>query len=154
MFGALQVTPSWLGTFGTIGKKGEYEISAIQQSLLNSIPWIGKIVGVIVAEPINEKFGYKTSMVIASTIQVIGVIVESEQRETETAPPPTKKKKKTWSGGGTDMLTHCQLVVGRNWGVFCAGRTIVYGAVGCKWFSSVHWLLRLEVLALINPARH
>ncbi|KAK1764481.1 general substrate transporter [Phialemonium atrogriseum] len=97
MFGALQVTPSWLGTFGTIGKKGEYEISAIQQSLLNSIPWIGKIVGVIVAEPINEKFGYKTSMVIASTIQVIGVIVE---------------------------------MVGRNWGIFCAGRTIVYGAVG------------------------
>lgn len=79
MFGALQVTPSWLGTFGSLNDKGEYDITAIQQSLLNSIPWIGKIFGVLVAEPINDRFGYKTSMVIACFIQTVGVIVESGQ---------------------------------------------------------------------------
>lgn len=80
MFGALQVTPSWLGTFGSVNEKGEYDITAIQQSLLNSIPWIGKIFGVLVAEPINDHFGYKTSMMIACSIQTVGVIVESGQK--------------------------------------------------------------------------
>lgn len=86
MFGALQVTPSFLGTFGTLNEEsGEYEITAIQQSLLNSIPWIGKLFGVIIAEPINDRFGYKYSMVFACAIQTVGVIVESEQRNsTET----------------------------------------------------------------------
>jgi SP family sugar:H+ symporter-like MFS transporter len=89
MFGALQVTPSWLNSFGTPDAKGVYNLSAIQQSLLNSLPWIGKLLGVFIAEPINDRWGYKISMVVACAIQVLGVIVESTFSASAKCPPWT-----------------------------------------------------------------
>lgn len=78
MFGALQVTDSWLGSFGTMkDSDGNPAITALQQSLLNSVPWLGKLVGVVIAEPINDRFGYKVSMTVACAIQTVGVIIES-----------------------------------------------------------------------------
>lgn len=79
MFGLLQVTPSFLGTFGTRNADGVYEISALQTSLLNSIPWIGKLAGIMMAEPVNDRFGYRKSMILTCVIQSVGVVVESER---------------------------------------------------------------------------
>lgn len=81
MFGALQVTPSWLGTFGTTVEKGKPAVTALQQSLLNSLPWIGKLFGIVISEPLNEKYGYKVSLIIACIIQTIGVLIESKLRD-------------------------------------------------------------------------
>lgn len=77
MFGALQVTPSWLGTFGTTIEKGKPAITALQQSLLNSLPWVGKLFGIVISEPLNEKYGYKVSLILACLLQTVGVIIQS-----------------------------------------------------------------------------
>ena len=78
MFGALQVTPSWLRTFGTVTSEGKYAITPVQKSLLNSIPWLGKLLGVIFSEPVNDRFGYKTGLALACIIQSAGVVIQSE----------------------------------------------------------------------------
>lgn len=43
---------------------------------MNSIPWIGKIVGCFIIEPLIDRVGYRQSIVVASIIQIIALIIE------------------------------------------------------------------------------
>jgi SP family sugar:H+ symporter-like MFS transporter len=43
---------------------------------MNSLPWIGKIIGCFGAEVVIEKVGFKKSMYIAAIVQIIAVISE------------------------------------------------------------------------------
>ncbi|CAK7224870.1 hypothetical protein SBRCBS47491_005701 [Sporothrix bragantina] len=74
-FGSLQALPSFLRRFG-VESKGTYILPATRKSLLNSLPWIGKIAGCLAAEPFIERAGYKKTMYVVAVIQCIGLIIE------------------------------------------------------------------------------
>ncbi|OAA63769.1 General substrate transporter [Niveomyces insectorum RCEF 264] len=74
-FGSLQALPSFLKRFG-VEANGAWTLPATRKSLLNSLPWIGKIAGCMWSEPFIERAGYKKTMYAVSAIQIIGLIVE------------------------------------------------------------------------------
>ena len=41
---------------------------------MNSLPWIGKILGCLGAEPVIERFGYKKAMYVVAIVQIIAII--------------------------------------------------------------------------------
>ncbi|KAL7651557.1 hypothetical protein ACMYSQ_011263 [Aspergillus niger] len=43
---------------------------------MNSIPWIGKLVGCFLAEPLIERTGYRKAIIVTSVVQVIALIIE------------------------------------------------------------------------------
>ena len=44
---------------------------------MNSLPWIGKILGCFSSETYIERLGYKKTTYILAAIQVVGIIGES-----------------------------------------------------------------------------
>ena len=76
-FGSLQALPSFLNTFGDNNGSGTYVLSTQRKSIMNSVPWIGKIAGTIVVEPGIERLGYKKMMYIVAVIQLASLISES-----------------------------------------------------------------------------
>ena len=44
---------------------------------MNSLPWIGKILGCFLAEPYIERAGYKKSAYTIAAIQIVAVISKS-----------------------------------------------------------------------------
>lgn len=97
MFGSLQTLTSYLNSFGTITVKGKAAFTTEQLSLLNSVPWLGKFVGVFLFTLLVDPFGYRKGLILACVIQAIGVTME---------------------------------MAGKNWQTFCAGRTVIYAAMG------------------------
>ncbi|GLA55823.1 hypothetical protein AnigIFM63604_002907 [Aspergillus niger] len=75
-FGSLQELPSFLRRFGSQDEEGEYELPTQRKSLMNSIPWIGKLVGCFLAEPLIERTGYRKAIIVTSVVQVIALIIE------------------------------------------------------------------------------
>ena len=43
---------------------------------MNSVPWIGKIVGCFIIEPLINRVGYRPSIIIAAFIQILALIIE------------------------------------------------------------------------------
>ena len=41
---------------------------------MNSLPWIGKIIGCFSAEPLIETRGYRNTMYVAAAVQIVAVI--------------------------------------------------------------------------------
>ena len=116
MFGSLQTLKSYLNEFHTtVNAKGSPAFTTEQTSLLNSVPWLGKFVGVIAFTFMVDPLGYRWGLVLGSVVQTIGVIMEM------AAP---------------------------NWQVFCAGRTIVYMAMGV--YENVPCLYTAEVSIYIQ----
>ena len=97
MFGSLQTLPSFLNSFGTTVTAGKLGFTTDELAQLNSIPWLGKFVGVFLFSLAVERVGYKKGLLFGTVLQTIGIILE--------------------------MAT-------TNWRVFCAGRTIIYSAMG------------------------
>ncbi|KAJ9635684.1 hypothetical protein H2204_005644 [Knufia peltigerae] len=75
-FGSLQALPSFLRRFGEKTTDGDFELPTKRKSIMNSIPWIGKIVGCFIIEPLIDRVGYRQSIVVASIIQIIALIIE------------------------------------------------------------------------------
>ncbi|RDH26321.1 general substrate transporter [Aspergillus welwitschiae] len=48
---------------------------------MNSIPWIGKLVGCFLAEPLIERTGYRKAIIVTSVVQVIALIIEMNREE-------------------------------------------------------------------------
>ncbi|KAH8881843.1 general substrate transporter [Thozetella sp. PMI_491] len=80
-FGSLQALPSFLSRFGVQNPNGSYSLPAYRASLMNSLPWIGKISGCLGSEPVIDRLGYKKTMYIASAVQIVGVIIELTSHE-------------------------------------------------------------------------
>jgi hypothetical protein len=45
---------------------------------MNSLPWIGKLIGCLGAEAFIERTGYKKTMYAAGVIQIIAIIGETD----------------------------------------------------------------------------
>lgn len=60
---------------------GKYALNKTTQSLMNSIPLIGKFLGAIIVGPIIERVGHRWSMVFTCCVQVIGPISEFPRRK-------------------------------------------------------------------------
>lgn len=73
-FGSLQALPAFLQRFGEVNAKGTYVLPAARKSMMNSLPWIGKIIGCFGAEHIIQKLGYRKTMYIAAAIQIVAII--------------------------------------------------------------------------------
>lgn len=43
---------------------------------MNSIPWIGKIVGCFAVEPLVARVGYRNSIIVAAFVQIVALIIE------------------------------------------------------------------------------
>lgn len=68
------MTP-FLERFGTYDKDSdEYILPDTTQSLMNSLPLIGKFLGAVIVGPIIERFGHKYTMAFTCCIQVVGPI--------------------------------------------------------------------------------
>jgi MFS transporter, SP family, sugar:H+ symporter len=52
------------------------ELPTQRKSLMNSIPWIGKIAGCLLVEPLIDRVGYRNSIIVASFIQIVALILE------------------------------------------------------------------------------
>jgi len=76
-FGALQVLPSWLRSFGDLNPTtGVYSSPTSRTSLMNAIVFVGSFIGCAIFEPICERWGFKVCIMLAGVVQVIAVIVE------------------------------------------------------------------------------
>ena len=68
------MTP-FLRTFGRWDDVEEvYFLPSSLQSLMNSIPLIGKFTGTVIVGPIIEKLGHRWTMVITCCVQIVGPI--------------------------------------------------------------------------------
>jgi hypothetical protein len=76
-FGSLQALPSFVNDFGVAGSDGEYTLPATRRAMLNSLPWLGKIIGCFGAEVIIGHFGFKKTMYLTALIQIVAVVSES-----------------------------------------------------------------------------
>jgi fucose permease len=75
----LQALPSFLNRFGVAGGKGMFQLPATRKALMNSLPWIGKIMGCFGSETFIERTGYKKTMYAAACIQIVALISEYTQ---------------------------------------------------------------------------
>ena len=56
------------------GKLVPETVSALLLTICNVVNWTGKLVGCAIFEPLLERFGYKKTVYILSSIQIIAVI--------------------------------------------------------------------------------
>ncbi|CAL5868250.1 uncharacterized protein PFLUO_LOCUS2474 [Penicillium psychrofluorescens] len=75
-FGSLQALPSFLRRFGVQNGEGDYELPTQRASLMNSVPWIGKLGGCFLIEPLIDRVGYRNSIIVTAVIQIISLIIE------------------------------------------------------------------------------
>ncbi|KAJ5097379.1 hypothetical protein N7456_008100 [Penicillium angulare] len=75
-FGSLQALPSFLSRFGVRGAAGTYALPATRKALMNSLPWIGKLMGCFGSETFITRTGYKRTMYLAGVIQIVAIIIE------------------------------------------------------------------------------
>ena len=73
-FGGLQALPSFLNDFGVPDQDGVYAMPQLRRSLMNSLPWIGKILGCFSSDFLIERLGFKNTMHVAAGVQIVGVI--------------------------------------------------------------------------------
>lgn len=71
------MTP-FLSRFGSYDDLEEkYFLPSNTQSLMNSLPLIGKFLGTVIVGPIIERFGHKYTMAFTCCVQVVGPISEN-----------------------------------------------------------------------------
>lgn len=76
-FGGVQAMTPFLRRFGTHNAKtGKYILASNLQSLLNSLPLLGKFLGAIIVGPIIERVGHRWTMYLTCVIQVVGPIIQ------------------------------------------------------------------------------
>lgn len=76
-FGGVQAMTPFLRTFGHWDEaRGAYVLTSSLQSLMNSLPLIGKFLGTIIVGPIIEKIGHRYAMALTCAVQIIGPISE------------------------------------------------------------------------------
>lgn len=75
-FGSLQALPSFLSQFGVRNAHGVYELPTERKSVMNSVPWIGKIVGCFLVEPLIDRVGYRKSIIVTAVIQIVSLVIE------------------------------------------------------------------------------
>ncbi|KAK5688048.1 hypothetical protein LTS10_000026 [Elasticomyces elasticus] len=76
-FGGVQAMEPFLRTFGRWDDdRQKYYLPSGLQSLMNSIPLIGKFMGTVIVGPITERFGHRWTMVFTCAVQVIGPIIQ------------------------------------------------------------------------------
>jgi hypothetical protein len=56
------------------GKSVPAIVAALLLTMYNAVNWTGKLVGCAIFEPLLERFGYKKTIYILSSIQIIAVI--------------------------------------------------------------------------------
>ncbi|KAJ9138582.1 General substrate transporter [Coniochaeta hoffmannii] len=75
-FGSLQALPSFVRRFGVKNASGAYKLPASRASLMNSLPWIGKLSGCLGSDAFIERVGYKKTMYAAAIVQIVALIIE------------------------------------------------------------------------------
>jgi len=65
------------GTFNETTRK--WVLNANTQSLMNSLPLIGKFVGAVIVGPIIERVGHRWTMIGTCCVQIVGPISECER---------------------------------------------------------------------------
>jgi len=76
VFGPLKAMSSFLGRFGVNNGKGAFTLPATCKTLMNSLVWIGKILGCLASDEFIDRTGYKRTMHAAAIIQIVTIISE------------------------------------------------------------------------------
>lgn len=70
------MTP-FLERFGTFDEEeGKWYLPSALQSLMNSLPLLGKFLGTVICSPLIERIGHRYSMAATCLVQVVGPISE------------------------------------------------------------------------------
>lgn len=61
-----------------------FHINTATTGLNNAALWMGSIIGAALIQPISDRFGRKTALLIASSICLVGTIIQSSAHNTAT----------------------------------------------------------------------
>ncbi|KAM5347753.1 hypothetical protein ACJ41O_007577 [Fusarium nematophilum] len=76
-FGGVQAMGPFMRTFGKWDPSKEtYHLPSELQSLMNSLPLIGKFLGTVIVGPIIERLGHRYTMAFTCCVQVVGPIIQ------------------------------------------------------------------------------
>ena len=76
-FGGVQAMTPFLRQFGTYNATTKkYALAKNTQSLMNSLPLLGKFLGAVIVGPIIERIGHKRTMYATCCVQVVGPIIQ------------------------------------------------------------------------------
>ncbi|GME22420.1 putative sugar transporter protein [Neofusicoccum parvum] len=76
VFGGLQAMTPFKKRFGTCDSDGTCAIPSYLSSIMNSTPYLGKLLGTWVAAPLAERFGRKKSLMFIAICSIIGTILQ------------------------------------------------------------------------------
>ncbi|WVQ65533.1 hypothetical protein V865_003192 [Kwoniella europaea PYCC6329] len=80
-FGNLQAMPAFLNEFGERNAAGKMILSTNRKSIMNSVVYLGRMVGVFIFEPATERYGFKMMFVCLCVVQLIAVVIELTSKE-------------------------------------------------------------------------
>ncbi|RSH95517.1 hypothetical protein EHS25_000609 [Saitozyma podzolica] len=80
MFGGVQAIPGFVARFGECNAKGVCTLSASRVSLMQSIAFVGKIIGTSSAGPIIERFNHRNAMFFMCFCCFVGVVIEATSK--------------------------------------------------------------------------
>lgn len=81
------MTP-FMERFGSFDDEtGKYYLPSNTQSLMNSLPLIGKFLGTVIVGPIVEKFGHKWAMAFTCAVQCVGPVSKCRILQLKRAKP-------------------------------------------------------------------
>ncbi|KFX96367.1 hypothetical protein V490_03371 [Pseudogymnoascus sp. VKM F-3557] len=77
-FGGVQAMKAFVQKFGEFDEaKGKYALPTYLSSLMNSLPFVGKLIGALACGPISERYGRKTAVAIMACISLVGVTLQT-----------------------------------------------------------------------------
>ncbi|OCF39373.1 hypothetical protein I317_06858 [Kwoniella heveanensis CBS 569] len=80
-FGNLQAMPGFLNQFGERNSAGKMVLDTEKKAIMNSVVYLGRMVGVFIFEPMTERLGYKKMFIFLCLIQLVGVTIELTSKE-------------------------------------------------------------------------
>ncbi|KAL5346941.1 hypothetical protein ACLOAV_008084 [Pseudogymnoascus australis] len=77
-FGGVQAMTAFVHKFGEYDTaKGKFALPTYLSSLMNSLPFVGKLIGALACGPISERYGRKTAVAIMACISLVGVTLQT-----------------------------------------------------------------------------
>ncbi len=78
IFGSIQGMTSFTTEFGTFDHtQGTFRLPSWLSSVMNSVPFLGKLVGCLMSGPLMERYGRKAGLYAICVISIIGSILQT-----------------------------------------------------------------------------
>ncbi|KKK25375.1 hypothetical protein P175DRAFT_0521539 [Aspergillus ochraceoroseus IBT 24754] len=76
VFSGIQAMTRFKERFGTCNAAGVCAVSSSMSSVMNSTPWIGKLIGCIAGGHIAARYGRKMTMLLIAVASLVGVVLQ------------------------------------------------------------------------------